>query len=160
MKSLSPAQHNHVLSLLDAGQSACQISSKTGLHNSTISQLRSKHRPHLQKSSGGRPSKLSSADVCFAQRLITTRKAENAVQITKTLRDIKNQPLSSETVCQHLKKAGLKAVVKAKKPLLTKCHRREWMDFAIAHKDWTLEDWKHVVWSDETKINHLGSDGR
>jgi len=34
------------------------------------------------------------------------------------------------------------------------------MDFAIAHKDWTLEDWKHVLWSDETKINHLGSDGR
>ena len=23
-----------------------------------------------------------------------------------------------------------------------------------------MEDWKKVVWSDETKINHLGSDGR
>jgi hypothetical protein len=23
-----------------------------------------------------------------------------------------------------------------------------------------VEDWKHVVWSDETKINHLGSDKR
>ena len=23
-----------------------------------------------------------------------------------------------------------------------------------------MEDWKRVVWSDETKINHLGSDGR
>ena len=30
------------------------------------------------------------------------------------------------------------------------------MDFAIAHKDWTLEDWKKVIWSDETKINCLG----
>ena len=34
------------------------------------------------------------------------------------------------------------------------------MDFALAHKDWTLEDWKRVVWSDETKINLLVSDGR
>ena len=34
------------------------------------------------------------------------------------------------------------------------------MDFAIAHKDWTLEDCKRVVWSDKTKINYLGSDGR
>ena len=34
------------------------------------------------------------------------------------------------------------------------------MDFSLAHKDWTLEDWKQVIWSDETKINHLGSDGR
>ena len=29
------------------------------------------------------------------------------------------------------------------------------MDFALAH-----QDWKTVVWSDETKINRLGSDGR
>ena len=34
------------------------------------------------------------------------------------------------------------------------------MDFAIRYKDWTLGDWKRVVQSDETKINHLGSDGR
>jgi hypothetical protein len=34
------------------------------------------------------------------------------------------------------------------------------MDFAIAHKDWTVEDWKRVVWSDETKINKLGSNGK
>ena len=34
------------------------------------------------------------------------------------------------------------------------------MDFAIRYKDWTLDDWKRVVWSDETKINCLGSDGR
>ena len=37
---------------------------------------------------------------------------------------------------------------------------KERLDFAIAHQDWTLEDWKKVVWSDETKINRLGSDGR
>jgi len=59
-----------------------------------------------------------------------------------------------------LKKAGLQAVVKAKKPLLTKRHRKERLDFALAHLDWTVEDWKTVVWSDETKINRLGSDGR
>ena len=54
----------------------------------------------------------------------------------------------------------MKAVVKRKRPLLSKRHRRARLDFAIAHKDWTVEDWKRVVWSDETKINRLGSDGR
>ena len=34
------------------------------------------------------------------------------------------------------------------------------MDFAESHKDWTVEDWKRVIWSDETKINCLGSDGK
>ena len=54
----------------------------------------------------------------------------------------------------------MKSAVKAKKPLLTKRHRKERLDFALAHQDWTVEDWKTVVWSDETKINRLGSDGR
>ena len=54
----------------------------------------------------------------------------------------------------------MKAVVKRKRPLLSAKHRRERMDFALAHKDWTVEDWKKVVWSDETKINRMGSDGR
>ncbi|KAJ1300832.1 hypothetical protein OPQ81_002472 [Rhizoctonia solani] len=34
-----------------------------------------------------------------------------------------------------------------------------WLAFAKAHQFWTVEDWKHVQWSDETKINHFGSDG-
>jgi DDE superfamily endonuclease len=55
---------------------------------------------------------------------------------------------------------GMKAVVKRKKPLLTKRHRKERLDFAISHQHWTIEDWKKVVWSDETKINRFGSDGR
>jgi len=54
----------------------------------------------------------------------------------------------------------MKAVVKKKKPLLSQKHRKERMDFSIRHKDWTMEDWKRAVWSDETKINSLGSDGR
>ena len=51
----------------------------------------------------------------------------------------------------------MKAVVKAKRPFLTKRHRKERLDFALVHQDWTVKDWKSVVWSDETKINRLGS---
>ena len=34
------------------------------------------------------------------------------------------------------------------------------MAFAQRYKKWTIEDWKRVWFSDETKINCLGSDGR
>ena len=37
---------------------------------------------------------------------------------------------------------------------------RQRLDFALRHQHWTVDDWKRVVWSDETKINRLGSDGR
>ena len=35
----------------------------------------------------------------------------------------------------------------------------ERLRWANEHKDWTIDDWKRVVWSDETKINRFGSDG-
>jgi len=34
------------------------------------------------------------------------------------------------------------------------------MDYAEAHQHWTVDDWKRVVWTDETKVNRLGSDGK
>ena len=161
MRSLSISQHNHILSLLDSGHSAYQIQFSTGVHVSTISRLCSKHRSSLQKSLGGRPAKLTTADIHHAACLVTSKKAETTSQVTRLLQNIINQSLSTQTVQRHLKDtAGMKPVVIQKKPLLKPCHQREHLDFAIAHKDWTVEDWKRVVWSDETKVNRLGSDGR
>jgi Transposase len=82
------------------------------------------------------------------------------VEVTRTLKTITNHPLSAQTVCWHLKVAGMKAVVKKKRPLLKKRHKLDHFAFAVKHKHWTVEDWKRVIWSDETKINRLGSDGR
>ena len=160
MHPVSAAQRNHILSLIDSGHSAHQISLSTGLHISTISRLHTRYCPYAKKPIGGRPAKLSEADTHYAQHLVSSWKAENAVQITQTLKDITNQSLTPQTTRNHLKKHGLKAVVKAKKPLLTKKHRKDRLDFALAHLDWTVEDWKTIVWSDEAKINRLGSDGR
>src|SRR5215471_5552324 len=160
MRTLSPANQNHILSLLEAGYTAGHIAASTGYGISTVSRLCSKHLPHLSKSLGGCPFKLSSANICHAQCLISSGKADTAVDVAKALRNVTNQPLSAQTVCCSLKATGLKAVAKKKKPFLSKKHRKARMDFALAHQDWTVEDWKKVVWSDETKINRLESDGR
>ena len=158
MCTLSPASKNHILHLLDAGHSAKAIAASTGYGVATISRLHSKHHPYLFKSSGGYPHKLSTANIHFVQCLISAEKADTAVDVTKALHNITNQSLHAQTVCCCLKVAGMKAVVKKKRPFLSKKHRKARMDFALAHQDWTVEDWKRVVWSYETKINRLGSD--
>jgi len=79
MKSLSPAQKNTILTMLDSGCSAHFIASTTGVHASTISRLHSKECSELQKSSGGYPKKLSPTNVHHAVHFITICKAENAV---------------------------------------------------------------------------------
>lgn len=48
------------------------------------------------------------------------------------------------------------------------CYRQEnafsfiglWEEVGLEYHDWTLDDWSRVIWSDETKINGSGSNGR
>ena len=136
------------------------MAAQTGLHYSTISRVRSQHRSNLPKALGGRPSKLSPATTRYAQRLISSGKADTAVDVAKNLGETLPEPISTQTIRRALKREGMKAVVKKKRPLLKPRHIKARMDFAVAHQDWMLEDWKRVFWSDETKINRLGSDGR
>jgi len=159
MKSTSTAKVKHILSLLDSGKDGYAAAKSAGVSPSTISRIHKKHRSSLQKSLEGHPAKLSSANIHHAQHLIYSGKAQNAAQLTKPLANIINQPLSTCTVRRNLKKAGMMAVKKRKRPFLSKRHRRERLDWALAHQHWTVEDWKKVVHSDESKINRFGSDG-
>ncbi|KAG6327907.1 hypothetical protein ID866_11182 [Astraeus odoratus] len=46
------------------------------------------------------------------------------------------------------------------RPLLKAVHKKKHLAFALKHENWTVEDWKRVVLSGETKINRIGSDGK
>ena len=144
MRSLSATQKSTILSQLDSGHSVCSIESSTGVGIATISRLHSKKCSNLQKSTGGCPSKLSSTNIHHAQCLISSGKADNAVQVTRALTTSINQPLSASTVHLHLKKASMKAVVQSKCPFLSARHCKAHLDFAYAHNDWTVDNWKKV----------------
>src|SRR5882762_2311404 len=79
--------------MLDAGHSAAHIASSTGHGVGTIFMLCSKHHSHLSKPVGGHPSILSSTNIHHAVHLISSGKASTAVDVTKTLSNIINQPL-------------------------------------------------------------------
>ncbi|KAL5610520.1 hypothetical protein FOBRF1_006637 [Fusarium oxysporum] len=60
--------------------------------------------------------------------------------------------ISRSTVLRFLKISGYKKTKPTRKPGLTAAMRKERLAWCIAHKDWTLEDWKNVIWSDETSV--------
>ena len=61
-------------------------------------------------------------------------------RLLKLFKTFTNELLSVQTTCQHLKNAGMKAVVKKKRPLFSKYHGKARLDFAISHQYWTVED--------------------
>ena len=128
MKPLAVNKLNIVISRLHSSQTTCQIPSSTGVSIGTISKIHSEHCSNLLKFSSSCPIKLSPANICHAVNLITSGKAETPVQVSKALQPITNQPVTPQTVCRHLRRTGMKAVVKKKKPLLLQNHRKERMD--------------------------------
>lgn len=67
---------------------------------------------------------------------------------------------SAQTVRRTLHRAGLSVVVKPTRTLLSKKVVPLRLAFCRKYKDYTIEDWKRVIWSDETKVNRFCSDGR
>ena len=160
MRSISAAQHSSVISLLNEGYSHCQIQAKTGLGKGTVGRISKEEEENKENHPGGHPSKLSICDKQSILCQITTGKLDNAVQATQFINSINSNPVSSQTVRQTLKEAGLHSATKKKVPMLKSGHREKRLKFARYHENWTVEDWKRVLWSDETKINQIGSDGK
>lgn len=160
MRPISNSQKQNVLSLIAHGYSSRQIQEKTGVSKSKVASIIKEVQPDKENLLKGRPKKLTSQDERHILSLLSSGAAENATDATKKLNNIISDLVSTQTVRNILKKHQFKAYVKKKKPLLKKQHRLDRLAFARKHQNWTIEDWKKVIWSDETKINRFGSDGR
>jgi transposase len=64
--------------------------------------------------------------------------------------------INRSSALRILHKHGLHNVKPTTKPSLTPQMKQARYEWALAHKDWTLEDWKNVIWTDETSVilNH------
>ena len=63
------------------------------------------------------------------------------------------------TVLRGLKKKNIRAQRKIKKPLISKVNRKKRVEFARKYRHWTVEDWKNVIFTDETRVKLINSDG-
>lgn len=160
MHPLSTDTYNNILSLLEKGYSIRKIADQHGVSKSKIQKIRAKHFPNLVGSLGGRPTKLSPQNKHFCVREITSGCSKTGVEVRKKLEADLQVTVSNNTVRNALREAGLGAIEKESKPMLSSKNIKARLQFAKRHQDWTINDWKRIIWSDETKINRFGSDGR
>ena len=67
--------------------------------------------------------------------------------------------VSAHTVRRRLLSAGLRGCVAVKKPFISARNKKKRLQFARNHRNWTVDDWSRVLWSDELKFNMKVSDG-
>ena len=160
MKQLSKNKRDSVISLLKKDNSLRQIQKELKIGKSTVSRIRKEADLNHSLAKGGRPELLSGTDKHYCVQQVTRKRVKNAVKVTKKLETDLGIKCNSETVRRTLRSQGLGAIEKPEKTLLTDGHVKKRLAWCRAHKDWTIDDWKRVVWTDETKINRFNSDGR
>ena len=150
---------NNITSLLVDGHSIREVAKRVGVNKSTVQKIRAKYLPGIPKRSSGRHAKLTPQSKRYCVRSITSGKLQTATAVAKKLKEDLNIEVSANTVRRTFKEAGLEAGKKVEKPSLSAKNIRERLKFAKSHKNWTIDDWMRVIWSDETKINRFCSDG-
>ena len=70
----------------------------------------------------------------------------------KELKSIANIPISEQTIRRRFQEEGIRKWRGLKRPLLNSKHAKQRLQWAREHKDWTVEDWAKVVWSNESAI--------
>jgi transposase len=163
MKVSREEKRVQVMTLKNEGLSNKEISRRTGLSVRGIQKIikRTKETNSFkEKPRTGRPPKLSEREKRFLVKILKKKEATTASGISKVLKTFHNIQVSRKTVARTLKSFGFSSRIKKKKPKLTEKHKKSRLDWAKKHESWTSEEWKNVIWSDESKFNLLNSDGK
>ncbi len=85
-------------------------------------------------------------------RLVTGDRKATVNQITTRYNQGMQNTISERTTRRTLKQKGYSSRRPHRVPLLSAKNRKSRLQFAQAHQNWTIEDWKNVAWSDESRF--------
>lgn len=108
--------------------------------------------------SGRRPKTSERIDRSITKIAEIDRRA-SAPKITSIINEQFGLSLNPQTIRNRLKNHGFKGEIAIKKPWISKKNQKARYAWAKEKVNWTVDDWKKIIWSDETKILLFGSDG-
>lgn len=156
MKKISLNLENQIVNLTENGLSCRQIAKSLNVAPSTVVSVRKRRNLKSRSTANGRPRLLTDADARHIERLMRKSDTKTPKLAAKAI----NKSVSDWTVRRALRKIGLVSAIKQKKPALSNKNVKSRLQFCKDYGKWTTDDWKRVIWSDETKINRFQSDGK
>jgi transposase len=100
----------------------------------------------------GRPPKVDDRTRRRLARIMQTGEVKSCTGLAQAATSQEVINISSRTANRELHKAGLKAMHMIKRPMLTRSHKKKRLEFAREHRNWSVDKWKEVIFSDETMI--------
>jgi transposase len=152
-KPVSGCVRAQAVALHDAGLSQVEISKQLGISRCCVQNAVKKYEEtgsFDDKSRSGRPRKVNSRDIRHLKRLVKGETRLSASKIATDLNSSLPKPVTTRTVRNYLRELGYEYVVKIKKQWLSARHREQRVAWCKDHLHWTFDDWKNVIFSDES----------
>lgn len=152
-----------IVTLRDEGFSVKEIAKRTGADRRTVQRVckRVKDTGNFkEKHRTGRPALLDARKRRIIARILQRIETKNAEAVRKEAKTLHNIDVSRDTISRALKSMGYIARVKFKKPKLSVNQKKARLIWARKYASWTSDDWRNVIWSDETKFTLVNSEGK
>ena len=94
------------------------------------------------------------------QRKIKADRRKSASSVKAVIKTEFGMIISEQTVRRRLHEAGFKGRVARKKSYVDKTNRMKRIQYAKKYREQPPCFWDQVLWTDESKFNLFGSDGR
>src|SRR5688572_29993593 len=145
------------------GHSEREIEAKTGHPKSTVHDTIERYCETGAGSSrprSGRPPILTDRDKRHIVRIVKSNRQQSARQLQSNFVQSSGTVVSIKTIKRALHEAGYHSRVAVRKPLISAKNRRDRLQWCRQHQGWTDEQWKKVIWSDESRFTLFKSDGK
>ena len=112
------------------------------------------------KHRSGRKSNLSEGDRRYQNRVVKDNRKTTAVKITADLNGHLQNPVSIKTVRRELHRSGFYGRAAIRKPLVSNTNASKRLEWCKNLQNWSLEQWKNVIFSDESSFTLFPTSGR
>lgn len=152
-----------IIKLYSEGKSLREVGKIVGRTHCTIQKIINNYRYEgtiSNRPGRGRKKLLSQIDDRFICRQVKINPAINMKDLTNEVSTRIRKNISVETVRRTLRKEGYNGRIARKKPFISKTNREKRVQFAKTFVNCDENFWKNIIFSDETKINLFGRDGK
>ena len=152
-KEIPQSDKGAIVALSEEGLSLRTIAKRTGYDHSTVKYFLRRYKKSKSfdsKPRSGRPRATTSAQDKVLEKLSLADRQKSASQLNGEWRKKCRVVVSRQLVNLRLLAANLPARTPRRKSLKTEVIKAKRLQFALDHRDWSVDDWKRVCFTDET----------